>query len=343
MNQLLEQHLRSQGARIESGDVLDFGAPKDELATAMHATVAVPISDAGLVRATGADATTFLHSLLTNDVSKLSDGRAQYNGFCSAKGRLLASFLMWRDGDDILLQVSRDIRGGMLKKLGMYVLRSKVKLTDVSGDFSLIGVAGANAGAVSEMLRIPAAANDMDVVRSEHGFLIRLDVDRFQLCIAGESGPRIWDQISEVARPAGMAVWRWLEIEAGVPWITAMTQEEFVPQMVNFDLIGGISFHKGCYPGQEVVARTQYLGRLKRRMVLAHLDSELAPAGGAPLYSPDLPDQSCGMVVNASPAPGGGHDLLAVIQTSSAEGNAIHLARPDGPRIELRRLPYDVT
>ena len=139
-----------------------------------------------------------------------------------------------------------------------------------------------------------------------------------------------------------LPVWDWLEIRAGIPVITAATQEAFVPQMVNLELLGGVSFQKGCYPGQEIVARSQYLGKLKRRMYLAHTDRDVAPGAGTQLYSRDLDGQPSGMVVSAAPAPGGGFDLLAVIQTTSADVHPIHLGTPDGPVLALEPLPYPV-
>ena len=122
--------------------------------------------------------------------------------------------------------------------------------------------------------------------------------------------------------------------------IVAATQEQFVPQMVNYEALGGVSFQKGCYPGQEIVARSQYLGKLKRRMVLAHADTPAAP--GDSLYSADLGEQASGTVVNAAPAPDGGYDLLAVAQVESARTQTLHLGRPDGAALTLKPLPYAV-
>lgn len=131
-------------------------------------------------------------------------------------------------------------------------------------------------------------------------------------------------------------------IRAGIPTILPPTQEQFVAQMLNYELIGGVNFKKGCYPGQEIVARTQYLGKLKRRMYLARLESAAEPQAGDELYSADMPEQATGMVVNAAPAPMGGFDVLAVIQTSSAEQHAIHWKSSDGPVLRLEVLPYAV-
>jgi len=133
-------------------------------------------------------------------------------------------------------------------------------------------------------------------------------------------------------------VWRWLDIRAGVPLITAATQDRFVPQMINLELIGGVSFSKGCYTGQEIVARSQYLGKLKRRMFLANVDA--TAAAGDNLFGEDLGDQVGGAVVNAEPSPEGGYDLLAVLQTGTRENSTVHLKSLDGPALRFLPLPY---
>jgi hypothetical protein len=178
-----------------------------------------------------------------------------------------------------------------------------------------------------------------------HGTLattIRLADNRFEIVVQPPHAADLWDRLAKEARPVGAPVWDWLEIRAGIPVITAATQDQFVPQMVNLDLVGGVSFQKGCYPGQEIVARTHYLGRVKRRMYLARAYGRIAPAPGVELYSQDLDGQPSGMVVNAAPAPDGGFDLLAVIQTASAASQPVRLGAPDGPVLDLEPLPYPV-
>jgi folate-binding protein YgfZ len=341
MNQAWQAFLHDRGARSDGGRITDFGSPAEELAAASRGTVLVPLCAHGVIRASGEDAASFLHNLLTNDVIRLGASAAQHNSLCSAKGRMLANFLVWRDQGDYLLQLSADLQPAVQKKLSMYVLRSKVKLSDAGDGLALIGIAGAAAeAAVKEVAGVlPEAA--MTVARFSQGQVIRLGERRFELALAADTAQKLWQSLAAHARPAGFPVWQWLDIQAGWPLITTATQEQFVPQMANFELIGGVSFQKGCYPGQEIVARTQYLGKLKRRMYLAHLDVAAAP--GSELFSPDLPDQACGMVVNSAPAPEGGNDILAVMQMSSAEGGDVHLGSQDGPRLVLRPLPYVVS
>jgi hypothetical protein len=149
----------------------------------------------------------------------------------------------------------------------------------------------------------------------------------------------MWAQLAAHATPVGMPAWRWLEIAAGIPHVTAATQEEFVPQMANLDLIGGVSFTKGCYPGQEVVARTKYLGKVKRRTYRALVQAD-CPSPGMDLFSPDLPNQSCGKVIESAPGPSGGCEMLASMLMSSAEGGDVRLGSENGPRLSFIALPY---
>ena len=325
-----QDFLASVGARLEAGEACDFGDAQAELKAAAGDTVLAPLTQFGVIRATGEDAASFLHNLFSNDVQHLGRERAERCGFCSPKGRLLADFLIWREGQDYLLQLSSDIQPGMLKKLGMYVLRSKVKLSDANSDIVLLGVAGTGAG-------IPSS--QYDVLRFDAGTAIRLDEHRIQLAVHANAAVPVWNKLASLARPVGTPAWRWLEIAAGVPHITSATQEEFVPQMANLELIGGVSFTKGCYPGQEIVARTKYLGKVKRRTYRASVQSD-CPQPGTDLFSPDLPEQSCGKVIQAAPSPSGGCELLASMLMSSAEAGDVRVGSADGPRLSFLALPY---
>jgi folate-binding protein YgfZ len=180
----------------------------------------------------------------------------------------------------------------------------------------------------------------MRTAATEAGYVIRVAEDKFVLSVAPERAADVWQALRQTAAPVGAPVWDWLRLNAGIPMIVAATQEQFVPQMVNLEVIGGVSFQKGCYPGQEIVARSQYLGKLKRRMFLAHADAEAAP--GDSLYSADLGGQASGTVVNAAPAPTGGFDLLAVAQVESAATQPLHLKAPDGAVLHLKPLPYAI-
>jgi folate-binding protein YgfZ len=328
------EFLAQQGARDNNEH---FGALQAELAAVRGATIVAPLTDQGLIRASGEDAANFLHNLLTNDINHLPADGARYAGLCTAKGRMMASFLIWREGDDYLLQMSADILPAILKKLSMYVLRSKVKLADITAERVLIGVAGPDAAALAN-----APATPMQTASDAGGTAIRLDERRCLLAIPLEEAPAAWAQLADQATPAGLAAWRLTEIAAGIPRIVAATQEAFVPQMVNYEVaaVGGVSFQKGCYPGQEIVARTQYLGKVKRRMYRAKLAESAAP--GTDVFTPEAGDQHCGAIVLSTPAPEGGHECLLVVQSSGAEAGQVHVGAPGGQRATLLSLPYTV-
>jgi folate-binding protein YgfZ len=220
----------------------------------------------------------------------------------------------------------------------MFILRAKVQGRDASDERVRLVVAGKQAlAAVSAAMgAVPEAA--MRSMTSDAGQVIRVGDDKFVLSVAPERAAAVWQALFQSATPVGAPVWDWLRLNAGIPMIVAATQEQFVPQMVNLEVIGGVSFQKGCYPGQEIVARSQYLGKLKRRMFLAHVDAEAAP--GDNLYSADLAGQATGTVVNAALAPSGGFDVLAVAQVESANTQTLHLKAADGAALSLKPLPY---
>ena len=330
--------LQSQGAAIEADSVLHYGDPAAERAAAMDGTIVADLSQLGVIALRGEDTTAFLQGQLSNDVRALHADSAQWSGYCNPKGRLLGNFLAWRQGEDYCLQLSGDILAGVLKRLSMFILRAKVRARDASDENVRLVVAGrqALAAVTAAMGAVPEAA--MHSVAGEAGQVIRLGDDKFVLSIAPGRAAAVWQALRQSATPVGAPVWDWLRLNAGIPMIVAATQELFVPQMVNLEVIGGVSFQKGCYPGQEIVARSQYLGKLKRRMFLAHVDAEAAP--GDPLYSADMVGQATGTVVNAAPAPDGGFDVLAVAQVESANTQTLHLKAADGAALTLKPLPY---
>lgn len=290
---------------------------------------AARLDDWGLIRASGEDARSFLHGQLTQDVLQLDAGQARLAGFCSAKGRLLASFVIWSPApDEVLLACSADLLAPTLKRLSMFVLRAKCRLSDVSAERPLWGVAGA-----ADLPGAPAAA--WGRTRQAEVDLVRLpDAEGVpRLLWAGAPAPEL--------PPLAGETWRWLEVRSGVARVVAATVEQFVPQMVNLELVGGVNFQKGCYPGQEVVARSQYRGTLKRRAFT--FDSESAAAPGQELFAAADPGQPAGRVVLAAPAPAGGWSLLAEAKIALAgAGQILHLGAADGPPLRPRPLPYEV-
>lgn len=314
----------------DSSELLNFGDAAGELKAAQERTVVVPLTHLGLFAAQGEEARAFLHGQLTSDVNHLAAGQAQHAAWCSAKGRMQASFLLWRADEAYQLALAADLQEAVQKRLQMFVLRAKVKLATLNGESILLGLSGPQAAEALNDAALPCPDEAMRTASENGQTVLRLDDGRFVICLTLEAMPVFWQKLSIKARPAGLPAWRWLDIQAGFPLVTAATREEFVPQMADFEKIGGVSFNKGCYPGQEIVARTQYLGKVKRH--LYRLSSEQMLQAGDELHSPDSPDQSCGKIVSAAPAPGGGCVALAVVQANFVDN--LHLGSPNGPLLQ---------
>ena len=283
--------------------------------------LAAPLSGWGVIHVSGADAETFLHGQLTNDLLHLPADGAQWSAYCSPRGRMLAGFLVWRDGDGGFHMASdRALIPALIKRLRMFVLRAKVVIDDASGPSGVACHAG------------DASTAPMQVVRAGNAATIGLAP------VNGIARAISLGLPAESDSGSGDTGWALLMIHAGEFWITAATQEQFVPQMVNFDAIGGLNFKKGCYPGQEVVARAHYRGAVKRRMYLAHVDAPASP--GQPLFASDLNGQESGLIANAAPAPQGGSDVLAVLPIQSRLGADVRLGGTEGPLLTFGSLPY---
>lgn len=309
--------------------VTDFGDSAKELCAAREATIISPLTHLGLIECAGEDARAFLHNQLTSDVNHLASGSSQYSAWCTAKGRMLASFLVYRNGPDYRALLASDLLSTIRQRMQKFVLRARVRVNDLSADYAVMGVSGPHAETMLRDLGLPVPAKSLSTTEYDKGNIIRLDGTRLLIVANMDSAAELWKKFASIAVAAGTPVWRWLDIQAGILLITDATKEAFVPQMANFDKIGAVSFHKGCYPGQEVVARTQYLGKVKRHLYRLHTARVVTP--GTAIYARESAEQPCGMVASAAPAPGGGYDALAVVQESFAETLALRFDTTDGP------------
>lgn len=335
-------YLASQGAcfhQDEATQVEDFG--RTLAAAKLAEGFVAPVTDLGLISVSGDDAASFLHSQLTNDVQHLPEGEVRLAGYCTPKGRLLATFVMWRDAQSIFLQLPREQQPALQKRLSMYVLRAKAKLQDATPE-AVLGLGGARAEAALLAHGMGMPTHPYGVLAGPQGTVVRL-ADAF-------GRPRVmWLTTADTARAAlesmrgslalgGNQAWRLAAIHAGVPQVGARTQEQFVPQMVNLELLGGVNFKKGCYPGQEIVARSQYLGKLKRRTALASIDNAAA-LPGEEVFSTADPEQPCGMIVNAAPNGAGGADALVEMKLSALDED-VRLGSAGGAPVRFLPMPY---
>lgn len=303
---------------------------------------AVALTHTGLIRARGADAASFLHGQLTNDFTGLGLVEARLAGYCSPKGRMLASFIGFKHGaDDIWLACRADVLPATLKRLRMFVLRAKAQLDDGTAEVALLGLAGASASAwIAQTAPEAAALKPWQQKLTGNANLVRLP--------DSEGLPRwLWAGPADAAQAVLQALptlplgtWDWLEVRSGIAPVVAATVEAFVPQMLNYELVGGVNFQKGCYPGQEVVARSQYRGTLKRRAALLHSDAALQP-GQEVFWSGDTAQPS-GLVALAAPSPHGGFDALVELKLVALDSGSLHAGAIDGPVLHAHPLPYTV-
>ncbi|MBV7417455.1 folate-binding protein [Comamonas sp. CMM03] len=294
-------------------------APLQGIATLTHL---------GVIRAQGADAANFLHGQLTQDFALLDTQHARLAAYCSAKGRMLASFIGFKTGpEEILLLCSQDLLPAMLKRLSMFVLRAKCKLSDATADFALYGLAGDSATQATGNAA-PWTLRSVDAVHV------------VQLYPAGETPRALWVAPAGSPLPAGPALdsaaWLWSEVASGIATLSLPVQEQFVPQMLNYESVGGVNFKKGCYPGQEVVARSQFRGTLKRRAYIVHAEQPLTV--GAEVFAASDAEQPVGMVVQSAAAPAGGFDAIVSLQIASTD----EALNAGGVALALQPLPYEL-
>jgi len=342
MNPQWQDFLGRQGAQPDADGSVRFpGAtgfpPEDDKGATLF-----DLSHLGLIAVRGEDAESFLQGQLTNDIRELSPTHTQLSGHCSPKGRILASFRVLRLGDTIYLQLPRERVQETLKRLRLFVLRAKVTLEDASDTLVRIGIVGDGAPDRLAAQGLGLPERDGDLVTTGEVTVLRLPSPspRFELLGPAEDLSALWETLSQAATPGTADLWALHDIRGGVPTVYQETVDAFVPQMVNLQLIDGVSFTKGCYTGQEVVARMQYLGKLKRRMYWAEVETGSAPRPGDPLHAPkSTSEQASGRVVDARPSAPGRYELLAVVEIDAAEGGEVRLGE-QGPLLRLCPPPY---
>lgn len=303
------------------------------------------LSHLGLLEISGADAVTFLQGQVTNDVKLLAGTNAHYSAYCNPKGRMLALFLAFAHYDHLHLQFNRELLEPIMKRLKMYVMRSKVEIKDVSDSIIKFGLNGPQAASMlaSVFSKIPTV--DYELVSLENGATLKLPSvngdARFEIFTDAVNAPVIWDALKNNCQIIEKPHWDWLEIQAGIPDVELKTQGQFVPQMLNLDILNGINFKKGCYTGQEIVARTHYLGSVKRRTYLAEItaesQSDTTPQAGDKVL--DATKNEVGQIVRVAPNTANGFDALIELRIEAKEAG--NMACNDAA-ITLKDLPYTV-
>jgi tRNA-modifying protein YgfZ len=311
-----------------------YTAPLDHFAAQLQGITALP--HLGVIQAQGEDAANFLHNQLSNDVLLLPVGQSRLAAFCSAKGRMQASFVVIKTAPDtVLLVMGLDLLAQTLKRLSMFVLRAKVKMSDATGQWQLRGLLGESARAVL------AEASPWQTASADGSHAVSL----YPAVLGATQVPRVlWLGAPSQAQPPGAElstdVWAWAEVMSGVTLISQRVFEAFVPQMLNYESVGGVNFKKGCYPGQEVVARSQFRGTLKRRTALVH--SPVALTAGQDVFTPEDLEQPCATVVLSAARPDGqGFDAL-VSGTLESQQTGWRTGHAQSPALEIMPLPYEL-
>lgn len=315
----------------------------NEFMTVTQQDCIVTLDDYGLIKISGADAQEFLHNQFTNDLKQgATETHSQLSSYCSPKGRVLALFRIFMSRGDYYLSMPRPVIEATLKRLKMFVLMSKVTVEDVSDSITQLGVSGLNTADKLKMIgeELPETINavshcgNIDIISvpgNEPRFLLLGPADEIH-----ETKAKLMSEMEEVSP----AAWELLDIQAGQPVVRIKNVEAFVPQMINLQAVDGLSFKKGCYPGQEVVARMQYLGKLKRRMYLGHCDLETPPAPGAEVFCHEPDTRKAGVVLMAQPAAQGGTDMLIVTEIEATEKQTLFAAADKNSPIQIHDLPY---
>ena len=287
----------------------------------------------GIIKVEGEDAAKFIHGQLTNDFALLDQNHARLAAFCSPKGRMLASFVGYKDtASNIFLICHQDVIASTIKRLSMFVMRAKARLSDASKDYDLYGIAGNAAVGPHTDSQTPWLKTD-----NAESVVINLYPS---MGVARQ----LFINTKTAAPPEGnnmtQAMWLWGEVRSGVATLSSAAADLLVPQMLNYESVGGVNFKKGCYPGQEVVARSQFRGTIKRRAYVVHCSDPLKT--GNLIFSAADSEQECAIVVQAAPHPHGGFDAIISGQISAISSGDIHLASPNGAKLSVLTLGYDL-
>lgn len=338
-----QSFLTDAGAEWADQRIVSFGNPERERSVVVSGNILCDLSHCGLIAAHGEEALRFLQSQFSSDVNEVSITHSQLSSYLSPKGRTLSCFRLFKRGDSYYLHLPRSMLEATLKQLRKYVLRAKLTLEDASDALVRCGYSGPNAERELEQALGAYPARVDDCVAAGDTMIVRVPGPHPRFEIYGELAPmkKLWSILNVRGAPVGASPWALLDILAGIPNVFPTTSDRFVPQMLNLHLLGGVSFKKGCYPGQEVVARMRYLGTLKRRMYRLHLAGDIAPQPGEAIFRIDGDAaEPSGAIVDAQPHPDG-VEILAVLRTADAEGHTLRLQSPDGAPLELRKLPYE--
>lgn len=331
----------AQGATIVDGHVAHFGEPWSELASATTSSCKTPLTDLGVIGISGPDARDFIHGQFTSDCRELDDEHGQLSAWCSPKGRVLFLFrvIASRDGFELIIPRSEITR--LTQRLSMYVLRAQVAIRDLSASRVVVGISIPEDAEWDPGIG-PLPVDALQVVKTDPGLtIVRLEQTRRRyLVVSGDNEAQGFWQDCPLT-PVGKEAWMLLDIYAGLPAIVEATSDRFLPQSLNLDRLGAVSFRKGCYPGQEVVTRLQSRGMVKQRMLIARSAALPPPAAGTPVFRRhDHSGNTAGHILTSARETAQHSAMLAIVDLSIVEDGEIRLADPDGAKLALTYPPY---
>ncbi len=332
--------LSAQGAAINNGEATHFGNAAKELIATTNSHTLCDLSHLGLLQLSGEDAVSFLQGQVSNDVDTLTGNNAHYSAYCNPKGRMLALFLAFSSNEKIHLQLNQSLLSSVAKRLKMYVMRSKVEVKDPSENIIKFGINGPTSEQLLLSIFTSLPSQDYGLATNDNGVILKLPTidnhTRFEIITDTASAIKVWDTLKEKCTPVGKPCWDWLDIQAGIPDVSINTQEQFVPQMLNLDILDGINFKKGCYTGQEIIARMHYLGSVKRRTYLAKTNAAITIEAGDKVKN--SAQSEVGQIVRVAPNLEGGFDVLAEMRIEAAGSD---VTVNDSP-LTLGTLPYSL-
>jgi len=341
MSESWTNSLLKMGAHFNAGRVTGYASDEPD-DWSIGSRGICDLSHYGLIRVSGEDAGRFLQAQLTNDVLALDVGAAQLNGWCSPKGRLLAVFTLWRSSDAYYLMLPRLLQAGIQKRLGMFVLRAKVAIEDVSTFAVRFGLISGSSTELTDVLPNDPSPAPGTAHTTATGTVVRLSPTRTIVVVDPLAAEQTWDDLASQRSRLTANAWDLASIRDGVIEVLPETQDAYVPQMANFELAGGVSFKKGCYPGQEIVARTQYRGILKRRMVRVRIASETPLLPGTQVYSPLFPGQAAGTIATSARSAADTVEALVVAQLEAISNNSLFVDQSfsTAGQLAVLSLPY---
>lgn len=333
--------LLSEGAHIDNDIVRNFGDPQHETMAALTENVIVDLSYLAVIKITGTDAATFLNNQFTSDITQLSNGHVQLSAWCNPKGQVIANFIIINLADDYFILLSHALKDRFIKRLQMFVLRAVVTIEDCYDSLQCIGFKSTDIEQIEGIEITDLQTKSKHAFRQDEQILFSLPVNQKRKIIFGpvDSLRHVWLKLSKICTRIGSQYWQLYDVLDGLPWIQSNTSETYLPQLLNLDHLHGLSFDKGCFPGQEVIARLHYRGKYKRRLFIANIDTESTINSGAKIYMDSI-EKSVGTILNIAPHPTKGQYALAILNVEHAISKHLHLGESNDPFLKISTPAY---